>query len=250
MPSLRPILVLAALAPLMPVAQAATGSATIEFDSPSRADIIAEATMDGAPASQMRYGIDQSDQGGDQNGEVSQAEVDAFETWILGFFGGFAEGASPTGSLTMDGKDPTEFKISTFDIRDATGPVDSTAPITVRMVFQLTFPVEAGERHTLRSEGDEPSEGEEEDPDGSGFGDFDFGRATLKAPPGYVIESATGLPQGAYVSNDKKSIDLGDSFQPTGDLVIVFVRGGGGAPGFAAVLVFLAVLSVAARRRR
>jgi hypothetical protein len=230
----------------------AANSATIDFKSPSEAVMTLEATISGEQAADMREYMDYSGQGGaggNGDGTVQQNEVDAVETFFKGFFEQDGEDSSPAGSFTIDDKAPSDFELSEFDIRDATGAVSSTSPITMFMEFTIKFDITAGDRHTVRIEAEE---GDDEDNDNPA-GDFEIEDATLKAPKGYVIESATGLPEGASVSGDKKSIHYnGLPSSQDEDTVIVFQKSGGGSPGFGFTLGLLgtvAVVAVLAARR-
>src|SRR5687767_9160161 len=129
------------------VGAASASSAVVEFKGPSEAWMIVDAEIKDEDASQMREFMDsESEYGGAQgnnDGTVQQNEVDAVEEFFKGFFSMSDEDDAPTGSMTMDGKAPTDFSLEAFDIRDATGPVTSTETIIMHIEFSTTFDVEA-----------------------------------------------------------------------------------------------------------
>lgn len=243
--------VLAFLMILMPAAAAeSVGSGTIDFKSPSEVAMILDGKIDGEDALQLRQGMDSS-QGfsGNDDGTVQQSEVDAFENFFKGFFQDSEDGdVSPTGSFTVDGKGAKGFELISLDIRDATGPADSEDPITIHIEFKSTFDVTAGDRHEVRILAEE-DQGDEEESGSDEFGNI--GTITLKAPKGYIIESTTGLPAGAKVSSDKRSISYDGLPESTGeDTVIVFVKSGGAAPGPAFLVGLAAIGLLVVLRRR
>jgi hypothetical protein len=240
---------LAALAlTFLPSAAAQTsGSASINFQSPGEVLLVLDGKISGEDASQLRQSMDQPSQftSGNGDGTVQQSEVDAIEAFFRGLFDEIDEGdVGPTGSITVDGKGPQGFALVDVDIRDATGPVTSESPITIHIEFKSTFNVTAADRHTVRLEGND--DGEEGD-----SGEFgDIGTVTLKAPKGYVIESAQGLPAGAKVSSDKKSINYdGVPTSNPEDTVIVFARSGGSAAGYGFLFGVGVLIAVVALRR-
>ncbi|HEX9816282.1 MAG TPA: hypothetical protein VGB18_04825 [Candidatus Thermoplasmatota archaeon] len=243
--------VLASLMILVPAAAAETiGSGTIDFKSPSEVMMILDGKLDGDDALQARELMDADSDftSGNGDGTVQQEEVDAFENFFKGFFSDAEDSdVSPTGSFTVDGKPAEGFALISLDVRDATGPVDSEDPITMHIEFKSTFPVTAGDRHEVRILAEEGQEEEEEGNEEFG----NIGTLTLKAPKGYIIDSATGLPAGAKVSSDKRSISYDGLPQSTGeDTVIVFTKSGGMAPGPAFLIGLIAMVAIVAFRRR
>ncbi len=242
--------VLAFLMILVPVAAAeSVGSGVIDFKSPSEIVMILDGKIDGEDALQLRQGMDTQSQftSGNGNGQVEQSEVDTFENFFKGFFSDAEDSdLSPTGSFTVDGKGAKGFELVSLDIRDATGPVDSEEPVTIHIEFKSTFDVVAGARHEVRIVADNETDDEEENEE---FGNI--GTISLKAPKGYIIESTTGLPEGAKVSSDKRSISYDGLPQSTGeDTVIVFTKSGGAAPGPAFLLGLVLLVAIVAFRRR
>lgn len=252
--ALKLTLVLATLVGLVLLVATATAAntAVVEFRTPGEVVMVIDANVEGESASDMRQFMDSDEQGGfggDGNGDgtVQQSEVDAFEEIFKGFFSmaNESEGA-PTGSITVDGVPPKEFKLEALEIRDGTGPVTSQDPIQMHIAFLMAFDVQSGDRHTVRIEADEDG-GEN-----AYGGDFTIAQGSLKAPRGYVIESTTGMPPGASLSDDKKSITFeGIPQAASEDLVIVFTKGGGGIPslGMVGILAVLVAAALAFRRR-
>lgn len=243
--------VLAFLMIVVPAAAAeSVGSGVIDFKSPGEVAMILDGKIDGEDAMQLRQGMDTESQftSGNGNGQVEQSEVDKFEDFFKGIFSDAEDSdVSPTGSFTVDGKGAKGFELVSLDIRDATGPVDSESPITIHIEFKSTFDVAAGDRHEVRIVADNETQDDEEENDEFG----NIGTISLKAPKGYIIESATGLPEGAKVSSDKRSISYDGLPQSTGeDTVIVFVKGGGAAPGPAFLVGLVVLVAIVAFRRR
>jgi hypothetical protein len=227
---------------VVPAASASTsGTLVLNFETPSKLVMTFDGTVDGEDAANFRSMMDQS---GNHDGTVSADEVRAFQESFKGFVNGAGEQSNPTGgAFTMDGKEPKSFTCTVFEVHNAEGPVSSTAAMQWHAVLQSMFELATADTHTLKVGESNQSHG------GSSF---DFKSAVLKAPKGFIISSTTGLPSGATVANDKKSIDFTTSVAPpSGTTTIVFQKQGGFAPG-APALALLAVvgLVVAARRRQ
>lgn len=235
----RPLPVLFTLLLLAPVGAAdSTGTAHLQFNSPKELVVAIHADASGEDASDFRSYMDSSD-----DGNVSSTEVEAFEQTLLGALG--SPGDSGSRDLLMDGKGRDSFTFIKLDIQNAEGPVASTDPLQIDMEMRITFPVSPGDRHTFQTNGTRG--------DFTGASNFaDLRSATLLAPPGYIITDAQNLPPGAVLSENRKEIRFGSELvPPSGDMTLVFGKGGGGspAPGPVAFLL-LAVTVVAVLRRR
>lgn len=231
---------------LVPTALAEVGKAEMKFESPSKLVATIEAQITGQQAQEMRQFMDQNE-GANEDGTVQQSEVDALEEFFKSFMDGAEEEATLGSSMTMDGKEATLADLGTFDFKDATGPVTSTDAITAYMVMSITFPIEAGETHTLHLEAEDPEGGDESEESEWGT----ISQTVLKAPSGYVIQSSEGLPEDASVSGDKKSVTFDGSPGSSQNMTVVFAKGGGmGAPSPALVFVVVLLAGVAFLRRR
>ena len=245
--------VLAFLLILAPAAAAeSVGSGVVDFKSPSEVAMILDGKIDGEDAVEFRQTMDAESPytSGNGDGTVQQSEVDAFENFFKSFFSDAEDGdVSPTGSFTVDGQGAKGFELVSLDIRDATGSADSDSPITIHIEFKSTFDVTPGDRHEVRILADNQTDGND-DEESDEFGDI--GTLTLKAPKGYIIDSASGLPPGAKVSSDKRTITYEGLPESTGqDTVIVFTKSAGGfAPGPAFLVGLAAVALLVVLRRR
>ena len=211
-------------------AAASSARAEMRFDSPGQITGLIDATLDGEPAAQGRYFIDQF---GNRDGTVSENEVESAERTFLDYAQAASDNEEPDssqagGDFTVDGKGPSKFELKVFDIKRAEGPVSSTSPVDVHLEMRIMFPVDGAERHDVHFQ---TSGMDEDEGDGEGPWDFELDSARIRAPGGYVIESVTGLPSGASVSSDKKTIDFGSAYQQAASVDIVFAKGGG--TGFA-----------------
>lgn len=229
---------------LAPVASAeVTGEAVLDFESPAAADMTVDLTIDGEDAQEARLAIDSdSEFGGSGNGdgEVTQDEVDAFEELLKSFFNN--PEATIGSEMTMDGQNASTSNLTAFDIRDATGDVNSTEPLQYHMVMRIEWPVTPGDEHTFVSSGDEDSGGNESQEDVS---------LTVRAPDGYTISSTDGLPEGADVSDDEVTYGAAEG-EAAGAITLVFSRSSGplgGAPGLGGVLIVLVVVGLALASR-
>lgn len=191
-------------------------------------DVRVEAS--GSESAQVRSGIDATFMGGNGDGVVSQAEVDAFEAKVKGTMGQ-SMADSVGDNVTMDGNVATDLTGITLDILDATGPVTSTAVLAMVVTATLHFPGSDGPTHTMFWQAN-----------------ADEGEATItvtvRAPDGYVIDSATGIP-GEAVTSGKKEFQFTDSAANDQDATIVFAPESSGsrkspAAGLGAVAVCLA----------
>lgn len=232
-----------------PLALAETsGTLTVDFTSPGSADFRMDATATDNEAQELRTQIDSEQFGaGNGDGMVTEDEVATFENQFKSLANSFGQGSDFGDEFTMDGQSPNDAELVELDIRNAEGPVASTAPVDLHLVFRITFPVLAGDRHVLRIAGAEGAEDDEP------F-ETSFRGGTLEAPKGYIIESHAGLPSGAVVAGDKKSIIFGSDLTSAEGTTVVFVKGGGGmAPGWGALGAFgalAAAIMVGGRRPR
>lgn len=227
---------------LVPVASAeVAGEALLNFESPAAADIEFDLTISGEDAQETRAAIDSDQAGGNGDGDVSQEEADAFEELLRSSFN--RPGATPASGMTIDGQNASASNLTSFDILDATGDVNSTEPIRYDLVMAIEWPVTPGDEHTFESSGDEDADGESQ-------GDVSL---TIRAPSGYTISSTDGLPDGADVSDDEVTYDAAEG-QATGTITVVFSQSSGafgGAPAVGALLLLVVVfgLVVASRHR-
>lgn len=225
-----------------------TGTLTVDFASPGSADFIGDLTATGRDAQEFRAQIDSGPfGGGNGDGTVTEDEVAMFENQFKSLANSFGQGRDFGEGFTMDGKPPNGAQLVEFDVRNAEGPTTSTAPVDLHMLSRITFPVDPAERHVLRIEGT----GDDDD-SGEAF-DTSFRGGTLEAPKGYIIESAAGLPSGAVLSGDKKSIIFGSDPTSSEGTTVVFVKSGGGiAAGWGAFGAITALLAAgfAANRQR
>ncbi|MBI2078519.1 MAG: hypothetical protein HYT80_09160 [Euryarchaeota archaeon] len=188
------------------------------------------------------------DQSGDNDGQVTAAEVAEFETQFLELFKQFAGdddngSASTGGDFTIDGQGPNKFEFAAFDVTNAEGPVSSTSGVGIRMEVRLSFPVTAGDKHMVHFQ----TEGQDEDGEGGAF-DFELSSAKITAPSGYRFEKVMGLPAGA--SYNDKSVDFGQAYKAAATVDITMVKGGGSAPAVGPALLAVALAGAALLRRR
>lgn len=223
-----------------------TGEAVLDFESPAAADMTVDLTVSGQDAQEARAAID-SDSGfagggGNGDGEVTQDEVDAFEEFLKSFFNN--PEATVGSEMTMDGQNASSSNLTEFDIRDATGDVNSTEPLQYHMVMRIDWPVTPGDEHTFVSQGDD-------DDNAEGPEDVSL---TIRAPDGYTITSTEGVPEGADISDDQITYDAAEG-QTAETITLVFTQSGGGAFGGAPalgvglVLLVVVALGLASRHR-
>ncbi|HLE47028.1 MAG TPA: hypothetical protein VI818_01930 [Candidatus Thermoplasmatota archaeon] len=223
-------------------AQTAAGSWTFDVASPGLLVVSVDAKLEGEAASALRSWMDNPDLGADGDGTVTAEEVNDFTYKALALLNGPAAEMVSGASFLIDAKGPEKIQFKVLEFKDAPGDVDSTNPIALRALADVTFPVKAGSRHTLTVE---PSTA------GEGMLNTAVEKAVLKAPRNYVIESTKGLPSAATLSADKTQIAFAGSFQTADEMTVTFLRTGGTSPSTAFLgVVLAAVIGVAATRRR
>ncbi|MFO1533268.1 MAG: hypothetical protein ABR562_06175 [Thermoplasmatota archaeon] len=172
---------LATLALLGLAAAAATGDLVLTSGF-TGATLHMEGSRQGAAAAGIRAAIDNRSAGGDGDGLVSHGEMVHFVVTYRFVFEATVEAAVMGGNLTVDGKAPTHVEVSNVTLAGAEGTVTSDRPVTTILDATLAFAAGGGTRHTLASRADQEA---------------GAAQMTVHAPPGYLIESATGLPRDA-----------------------------------------------------
>jgi hypothetical protein len=233
-----PLLVVTAALALLPAALAANSMEIAPSADFSELALDARARLSGSESAGMRSAMDSTFLGGNGDGMVSQAEVEAFAARVKDEMGsGMAD--SIGDNVTVDGNAATEVTDVTLDILDGTGAVTSTGVMTMRVTATIQFPEASGTTHTLfwqasAEEGNATIE------------------VTVTAPAGYIIRSVEGLPEGSLAA-DKRSLRFTDSAANDQDATIVFAeaKGSKGSPaaGLAAVAVCVAAAFLVRARR-
>jgi len=187
----------------------------------------------------------------DQDGTVTQAEVDTF----LEDMEGDEDPEDPAdANVTLDGKDPTDLE-SVYSFDGAKGAVDSTSDLKISIKMTLTFPkVEDKDTHEV----------EFEEPFGDEFidaGDLPDGTTItfrFRAPDGWVFKTGS-FPSTMkdYLNDDGDEVtmntdDIEKDWNNTfGNLQKFSIEEGGSTPGFGlVVLVATATIAALAVRRR
>ena len=189
---------------------------------------------------------------GDQDGTITQAEVDAF---LEDMQGDDEPGDPSEANVTLDGKDPTSMD-SDYTIEGAKGASDSTSDLKIIVTMTLKFP-ELDDADTHEAEFAEP------------FGDDlidmdDMPENTtivfkFRAPDGWQFK-ADSIPSKMkdYLNDDGDEVtmntnDIKKDWNNTfSDLKKFTIEEGGSSPGFGMVVVIAAatIVALAVRRRQ
>jgi hypothetical protein len=218
---------------LVPVAAGQAGvamEATVSFDGEgnpfSRLRLDGSITFSGDRAAEFRGALDQDNDGRVSAQEAADAQA-VFEA---------ALGEDPSealgSNLTLDGREGRDGRIEEVAMEGLEGSASSSAPFTVRVVATVAFTPQSGSRHTLRMGG-----GDAQEPQAESF------RIVFQAPPGYAIQSTTGMPAGSELSPDKTRFTV--TRIPEGEESTVVFASGKGSPGLAAWATLAAVAAAA-----
>lgn len=211
-----PLLVAIAAIALLPAALAANSMEITPSADFAELAMQARLGMSGSESAQMRGAMDSTFVGGNGDGMVSQAEVDAFEARLKDPMGS-SMADSIGDNVTMDGNLATDLTGVTLQILDGPGAVTSTGVITIDVTATIHFPTGAGATHTMFWQAT-PEEGDA------------TVAVTVRAPAGYIISSVEGLSEDALAA-DKASLQFTDSAGNDDDATIVFTKSSGAAPG-------------------
>jgi len=141
---------------------------------------------DGVEAQELRHQLDAN---GD--GVIDGAEVHAFERE-------YGSTTLPPDSPTLDLQKPFASNMTIALVGGAIGSANATAPVTLVAVTRLWFNATAARQHTLFT------------PQGklkpNAFpGNFS---GSITAPPGFQIQSYSGLPLHSKISDDKRTVSF------------------------------------------
>lgn len=178
-----------------------------------------EVAFDGPKADEFRSNFD-----ADEDGEVTQEEFEMImEAAGSDIEEGFAGSFGDSGA-TLDGREPTDQEIDSFELGGVVGDVESGDEVTMAFAMRHVYAVGSSDSHTLVFEGTEEDAEEDAETDDEAT----EGEVRIVAPAGWHISSYTRM-EGISLSSDKRTL-TGDGATLSAsdsdeDMRIVFTEG-------------------------
>lgn len=194
-----------ALSPAVTARNSAEFAPSADF---TRLDAKGTVDITGSDAQEFRVAVDQY---GNGDGHATEAETDKFLRDFRSMMEGFVSAGVADGNVTLDGKMPEGIDLASMGAKGSAGPVTSSDAITMEFHMVIRFMPAAGTTHTLFSRGSTDNE--------AGAAEI-----TIRAPTGFHIQSATGIPGGASF-NDARTTLTFTEVDGSSDSTIVFAQG-------------------------
>lgn len=185
------------------------GAVVLEFSEVGSMTAEVDIRLEGPDAARMRQQMDRDGDGhvsADEASSASEQQFNMTRTIRLGL---------PIGLVLLDGTHP-DVEVVSVEYLDASGAVESDARITQRWHVEHTFNVSEGSEHRFQLDTANRSV--------QGHLRVHVDDVRVLAPPGYVINGTGGLPWGAAVAQDSRSLTMSGIDKDHGWIDIGFSR--------------------------